>query len=308
MSKKCLVLGGDGFLGSHLVEDLLKKGYRVKVFGRFQNRKTRNLPPNAGKIELVSGDFLDPPDLKKVLTNIDYVFHFISSTNPNSKINFYEEIRLNVLPTIKLLDICVRKKVKRIIFPSSGGSIYGSYPKGYASEEDPLKPISPHALGKLFVEQLLYYYFVQFQLDYVVYRISNAYGERQNIAKGQGVIPTIIIKALNGKTIKIYGNSIRDYIYVSDVTSFISDNFYKKHKYKIYNLGSGKGVSLFDLINVLGKQTGLTINIEKFQRRSFDVGRIILNTKRINEEFGFFPKTSLMEGIRKTYKGLKIRI
>lgn len=304
-NQKCLILGGDGFLGSHLVDDLLLKGFDVRVFDRFKEKKSKNLNHVIKKIELLSGDFLNKSDLEKALENIDFVFHFISSSNPASTINKPgEEIELNVLPTINLLDICAKKKVKKIIFPSSGGSIYGNYPKGSASEEEPLNPISPHALGKLFIEQFLKFYFVQFKLDYLIYRISNLYGERQGINKGQGIIPIIINKALNEEVIKIYGNTIRDYIYVKDVTSFIANNFYKKHKFRIYNLGSDRGVTLFNLLKIIREQTKLPLHIKKLTRRSCDIQRIILNTKRVRQEFDFSPRITLKDGIKKTYQDL----
>lgn len=307
LNRKCLILGGDGFLGSHLVDDLLQRGFDVRVFGRFQENKVKNLNHVIKKIELFSGDFLNMSDLVKALNNVDYVFHFISSSNPASTINRpREEIELNVLPTINLLNICAKKKIKKFVFPSSGGSIYGNYPKGSASEMDLLNPISPHALGKLFIEQFLNYHLLQFKLDYVIYRISNVYGERQGINKGQGIIPTIINKALNKETVKIYGNTIRDYIYVKDITSFMANNFYKKHKFRVYNLGSGGGVTLFNLLRIIKEQIELPLHIRKLMRRSCDIQRIILNIKRVRQEFDFSPKTTLKDGIKKTYNDLRL--
>lgn len=306
--QKCLILGGDGFLGSHLVDDLLELGYEIRVFGRF-NKHVKNLNHVLQKIELFSGDFLNPSDLEKALNNIDFVFHFISSSNPASTIDKpFEEMELNILPTIHLLNLCVKKRVKKIIFPSSGGSIYGNVSKGKASEKDLVNPISPHALGKLFIEQLLNYYYVQLGLNYVVYRISNIYGERQRINKGQGIIPTIISKALKEETIKIYGNTIRDYIYVKDVTSFIVNNFSKKQKFKIYNIGSGQGVTLFDLLKIIRRQIKLPLKIKQLERRSSDIERIVLDIKRVDQEFNFSQKTKLKVGIIKTYKSINLKL
>lgn len=307
--QKCLILGGDGFLGSHLVESLLKKGHSVIVFGRFKNNKVKNLNHVINRIELFSGDFLNTSNLEKALEGIDYVFHFISSSNPVTTINKpREEIELNILPTINLLSICARKGVKKIIFPSSGGSIYGNYPRGRASEEDLLNPISPHAIGKLIIERFLYYYFIQSKIDYVIYRISNVYGERQNIDSGQGIIPTIINKALQRKEIEIYGNTIRDYIYVRDVTSFIANNFDKEHKYRIYNIGSGKGTTLHNLLKIIKENTNLQLKIKKLEKRDCDIERIVLDTKRVREEFNFSPKVTLQEGIRKTYGAIRLKL
>lgn len=304
--QKCLILGGDGFLGSHLADKLLNRRHNIKIFGRFQHGKTKNLGHINDKVTLISGDFLDPLSLEKALENKDYVFHLISASNPASTIGKpIDELELNILPTIRLLEMCVKKGVKKIIFPSSGGSIYGDLPKGAASETDLSNPISPHAIAKLYIEKLLHYYFVQFGLDYLIYRISNIYGERQNIQKGQGIISTIIYKALKKEVIKIYGNTTRDYIYINDVASFIASNFDKEHKFRIYNLGSGEGITLEKLLKTIKSETGLPMNIKKLDRRECDIKRIVLNISRIKNEFGFCQEIKLKEGIRRTYKNIQ---
>lgn len=300
---KCLILGGDGFLGSHLVDDLLKRGYDVRVFGRIKNNKTKNLQHVKKDIEIISGDFANVQDVKKALKKIDYVFHLISASTPASSLQKpKEEIELNVLSAINLLQLCVKSNIKKIIFPSSGGSIYGNFPKGKASEEDVLNPISPHAIGKMFIEQFFNYYHFHYKLDYVIYRISNIYGERQLGKKQQGIIPTILNKAIKGEAIEIYGNTIRDYIYVKDVTAFIASNFNKKQKYKFYNLGSGKGIALTDLLDIISKQTKLKIRTKILKRRPIDIARIILDTTRVREEFDFIQKTTLKMGIKKMHE------
>lgn len=307
--QKCLVLGGDGFIGSHLVEDLLQRGYGVRVFGRFKNDNVRNIQHIKKDAEIFSGDFLNTVDVDKAVTNVDYVFHLISSSSPISSVNkFAEEIRLNILPTINLLKICIKRKVKKIVFLSSGGSIYGNYPRGYPTEEEHLNPISPHAIGKLCIEQILNYYSIQNNLDYVTYRISNVYGERQRVNKGQGIIPEVITKALKGETIEIYGNTIRDYIYVKDVTSFIANNFFKKHIFRVYNLGSGKGIRLSQLLKIIRKETKITLSIKKLKRRPYDIERIILDTSRVRNEFNFSPKIMLENGIKRFFYDFQSKI
>lgn len=305
--KNCLILGGDGFIGSHLVEDLLQRGYTVKVFGRIKNNKTKNLQHVKKDIEIISGDFANVQDVEKALKKVDYVFHFISASTPASSLHKpKEEIELNVLFTINLLQLCVKSNIEKIVFPSSGGSIYGNFSRGKAAEEAALNPISPHAIGKMFIEQFLHYYHLHHKLDYIIYRISNIYGERQLGKKQQGIIPTILNKAIKKEAVEIYGNTIRDYIYVKDVTTFIASNFNKKHKYRIYNLGSGKGIKLTDLVHRISEQTKLKIRTKKLTRRPIDINRIILDTKRIREEFDFTPKTSLKSGIKKIHAYFRI--
>ena len=306
MIYKCLVLGGDGFIGSHLVEDLLARNLNVRVFEKLENNKLKNLGRVRKKIDLFFGDFRKKSDLNNAVKEVDFVFHFISLSNPASTVdNAKKDIEDNLINTINLLDACVKNKVKKIIFPSSGGSIYGTPKEGYAQEESPLNPITPYSINKLCIEKYLNYYKRYYNLDYVIYRISNAYGERQTTKGKQGVIPIIMEKVLNNETVDLYGNTIRDYIYIKDVTYFIGNNFDKDHKYTEYNLGSGKGLSLFRLVKLIEKINGAPIKINKLKRRKFDVKKIILDVSRIKNEFDFETKTDIKEGLEKTFYYIK---
>lgn len=307
MKKKCLVFGGNGFIGSHLVEDLLERNFEVKVFARFTDDKVKNLYETGHKITFIKGDFTNKKDLERAVEGVDYVFHFIYSSNPvdSATASFEKEILLNLIPTINLMDACVKYNIKKLIFPSSGGSVYGDSKIQHKNEEDHLNPITFYAINKLTIEKLLYCYWKQFGLDYIIYRISNAYGKRQSFNANQGIIPVAIKKAMQKKTINVYGNTIRDYIYVKDLTNFISNNFDKRHLYKIYNIGSGKGVRLLSLLRLIQEETGLQIKIKKLKKRKFDVDKVVLNIDRVKEEFNFNSKVGLREGIRKTYIYLK---
>ncbi len=306
MKDKCLVLGADGFIGSHLVEALLQRNFDVRIFGRFENNKFKNLEHVKNKLEICVGDFNNKNDILKAIKEIDYVFHFISYSNPASTSNNpLKEIEMNLLPTIYLLDLCIQHSIKKIIFPSSGGAIYGDSKKKKISEDTRLLPITPYAINKQTIEQYLYYYFSQKGLDYVVYRIANVYGERQIPKSGQGVIPTIISNTLQHQKVPIYGNTIRDYVYVKDVTDFIAENFNKKQRHKIYNVGSGRGVRLSKLIKIIENQISLKVNTQQLGNRTFDIERVILDISRINNEFLFKPTVDLSIGIKKTYTYIK---
>lgn len=308
MRNRCLVLGGNGFIGSHLVENLLEKGFKVSVFGRFDSKKVKNLKQVKNRITFYQGDLSNTQDLENALRNAEYVFHFICGSTPASTMHApQEEVKLNLLPTINLLDLCVKYKVKKIIFPSSGGAIYGNISKGFAYEDDFTNPLSPHAINKLCIEKLLHYYFAHHNLDYLIYRISNVYGERQKTYGSQGIIPIAIKKGIKGEIIEVYGDTIRDYIYVKDVTSFIARTFNKIHKYKIYNVGGGEGISLSKLLITIRKFTGLTLHLRKLKKRKGDVKRIVLNIDRIKSEFAFKPEVNLKEGIKKTFDYINTR-
>lgn len=309
MKQKCLVLGGDGFLGSHLVDDLLARGFNVRVFGKFDGEKPKNLVYPQDGLELFLGNFFDSASIDAALEDIAFVFHFISLGNSTSTINNpKKDIEDNVIGTINLLDACVKRGVKKIIFPSSGGAIYGDVKKGFASEDYVPNPITPYSINKLCIEKYLDYYKRYHNLDYIVYRISNPYGDRQSADGAQGVIPILLRKVLLGEIIDIYGNSVRDYIYIKDATRLITESFDKKNKHNIYNLGSGEGTTLTDILTIIESVVRVKPKKNELERREFDVERIVLDINRIKEEFHFAPTVNLMQGIRITSNAIKHKI
>jgi UDP-glucose 4-epimerase len=306
MGKKCVVLGGDGFLGSHLVDDLLARGYEVRVFDRFHKGRIKNLNHLKGIIEFQKGDFLNKRHLSRALKGMDYVFHFVSLSTPASTANDPQrEIKLNLEGTLQLLDLCVKHNIKKIIYPSSGGAVYGNALDEVASETTQARPMSPYAVTKLAIEEHLHFYRRQYGLSFVIYRIANPYGERQDPNGIQGAIPIFMKHMMKNELIELYGNTVRDYVYVKDVTGFMADNFAEKHKNSTYNVGSGRGVALFELVLMLAKTTQSMPRMKRLEKRPFDVQKIVLDISRASEEFGYYPMTSLEVGLEKTHAYLK---
>jgi UDP-glucose 4-epimerase len=223
MITKSLVLGGAGFIGSHLVESLLKKGHHVTVFDKI-GIKTDNLKNVISDIELIEGDFLDEHYLEILPKNMDYIFHLISTTIPaTSNLNPVYDVQSNLAPSVKLIEESVKNKIKKFIFISSGGTIYGIPEKTPIPESHEKKPINSYAITKLGVEKFLHLYSHLSGLDYTVLRMSNPYGPRQPYDKGQGVIAVFIHKILSGEPLEIWGDGsqIRDYMYISDAIQAI---------------------------------------------------------------------------------------
>lgn len=300
--KKCLVLGADGFLGSHLVDDLVARGFDVRVFDRFRDGRTRHLGHLRDTIEFRQGDFMNRRQVERALRDVDYVFHFVSLSTPASTANDPRaEIDSNLRGTLQLLDLAVKHSVKKIVYPSSGGAVYGNALEEVVNETVQPRPVSPYAVTKLMIEEYFHYYGRQHGLDFVIYRIANPYGERQNPYGIQGAIPIFMKHMMLGESVTLYGDTVRDYIYVKDVTGFIAENFDKPGERSTYNVGSGRGVALSELVPKIARVVGAMPKVVSEERRPFDVGKIVLDISRVNEEFGFRPTTSLEVGLEKTY-------
>jgi UDP-glucose 4-epimerase len=305
---KCLVLGADGFLGSHLVDSLLKESHHVTAFDRFPDGKPRNLDTTKKNLIVIQGDFLNRHDLEAACVEVEYVFHFISTTNPASSAKDpLIDIDTNMRMSVELFQICVDSKVKKLIFPSTGGAIYGRHSENNFREDDMAEPISPYAIGKLTIEGYLRYFKNTHGLEAVSYRISNPFGERQNIIGSQGAIPIFLNLMKQDRPLTVYGDGsmVRDFVYVKDISTMISKTFSQTNAYPIYNLGSGEAISVNSLIRILEKVTGIKAQVKYLPIRPTDVDKVVLNVRRFSKEFGFEAMTSLEEGISHTWKYVK---
>ncbi len=304
---KSLIIGGGGFLGSHLVDSLIEQGHEVTVFDRFINGPERNLKHLEGKIPFLSGNFLDLEDISRATTDVDFVFNMVSFSTPASSLeNPRLDLETNIMGMINLLNLCVEKKIKKIFFPSSGGTIYGNSNKSNSREDDPTNPICPYGISKLVIEKYLEYYHRLHNLDYLVFRISNPYGERQSLNRDQGVIPIFMNLIKEKKSITVFGDgkNIRDYIYVKEVTELIAKTIIMDNKSKIYNVGSGRGYSLNELIDNMKIICGYDFEINYQPERKSDVRRAVLDISRAQNELNFKPKISLQEGLSKIWQDI----
>src|SRR5437868_271752 len=241
---RCLVLGANGFIGSHLVDSLAKQGYQIRAFDRFGDRPINFSAHD--KIENFTGDFLNRADLATALKDVDFVFHLVSTTTPATAENDpLVDVDTNVRGSIQFLEECVAHKVKKVFFASTGGAIYGDVETDKAIDEttNP-QPVSPYAIGKLTIENYLRYFNRKYGIETLTFRISNPYGERHSPVNRQGVIPIFLHQIAEDQAITILGDGtmVRDYLYVGDVAELIAQTF-EKAKQPLYNFGSGQGVS-----------------------------------------------------------------
>lgn len=307
---RCLVLGANGFIGSHLVDQLLSEGHFVRCFDRYRPGDKFYADEKNSSIEIFPGDFLNKSSLENALEGIEYVFHFISTTTPITSENDPSiDIETNIPMSIVLFNLCVEKNIKRIIFASTGGAIYGNVPTNdLISEEVYPKPVSPYAIGKLTIENYLRYFNTKHGLNYLVLRISNPYGPRQNTSGGQGVIPIFLEKVKNNEPITIYGDGtmVRDYVFVEDVAQMISGCFDKNiEKNGIYNIGSGQGNSVNDLVNIVRSVSEKELVTNHKETPSTFVNHITLDVAKFKMDFNLTATTDLDEGIRQTWQALQ---
>jgi len=301
MTQNILILGGNGFIGSHLVDKLLSEHHTVRVFDKYEERY-RN--PLLG-IDYRFGDFGNRGQVSESLCDMDIVFHLISTTLPiTSGIDPTFDIRSNVIDTIRLLELCVHKRIKKVVFISSGGTVYGIPQSLPVPEDHPTNPLCSYGIGKLTIEKFLALFDRLHNLDYVIVRPSNPYGERQNPSGIQGVIPVFLNRIARNEGIEIWGDGeiVRDYVFIDDLIEGLYRAAFTETNSKVFNLGSGKGYSLNEILAVIRTVLGCRIVVNYRGMRPFDVPRIFLDITRAQKELFWEPRTPLETGIVKTWE------
>jgi UDP-glucose 4-epimerase len=295
-----LVLGGNGFIGSHLVDKLLFEGHSVRVFDKNKEHYRKVLPG----VDYHLGEFGNRGLLSDALNGIDVVVHLICTTLPKtSNDDPVFDIQSNVVESLFLFEQCVTNNIKKIIFASSGGTVYGVPQSVPVPEENPTTPICSYGISKLTIEKYLSLFKQLHNLNSVIIRPSNPFGSRQNPFGIQGAIPVFLGKILRNERIQIWGTGdvIRDFIYIEDLV----DAFYRAIIYNttshIFNIGSGKGHSLNDLLTIMRKVTGRDLSVTYTRSRTYDVPEIYLDITKAAKELEWEPRTSLEKGIKYTW-------
>jgi UDP-glucose 4-epimerase len=302
-NKRCIIYGGGGFIGSHLADALVEKGHNVTIFDKL-NFSRNNISHLGKKVKVIEGDFNNEIDIKNSLKNIDYVFHLVSSTLPaSSNTNPIYDAETNLVSSLRLLEECAANKIEKIIFVSSGGTVYGDPQYLPVNENHPRHPIVSYAIIKNTIEDYLFMFNKLHGLEYTVFRLANPYGERQNPLVAQGAIAVFLHKIIHNQQIEIWGDGsvIRDYIYIKDAVEAISKAIDVDNKLKIFNVGSGKGYSLKQLLNFMKKFSGKKIKVKYEEGRVIDVPVNILDISLIKKVYNWKPQTSIETGIKNTY-------
>ena len=300
---RCAVLGGAGFLGRALASALARSGAEVTGFGRGA------APPSGAGANWFAGGFDDPAALARAVAGQDCVFHLISSSLPHSSNQDpAADVCGSVVPTLKLLELCRAAGVRKVVFASSGGTVYGIPTVVPTPEWAGTSPISAYGINKLMVERYLELYRHLHGLEYQVLRIANPYGPGQSPFKAQGVVAAMMHRALAGDTIELWGTGevTRDFIHVDDVSSaFIAAATYDG-PYRIMNVGSGQGRSLnriaADIAATLGRDA---LDVVRKPARPADVPVSVLDSRLIRSETGWRPRVEWMRGLSQTAEWMR---
>jgi UDP-glucose 4-epimerase len=304
----CLVLGGAGFIGSHIVDALVARGHKVRIFD-LPNISTHNLKRSIDSVEILGGDFNNVNDISRALEGVDVVVHLVGTTLPGpSNENPAYDVESNVIGTLNLLKQAVAKGVKKIIFSSSGGTVYGIPRSVPIPETHETNPVCSYGITKLAIEKYLALFHHLHNLDYTILRLANPYGERQRIEGVQGAVAVFLGKTLHGRPITVWGDGsvARDYFYISDLVKAFLAAIEWNSPSKIYNIAGGRARSLNDILSVIRDVTGLRPVVKFAPGRRLDVPVNCLDIRLAKKELGWEPEIAWEEGIARTWEWLKI--
>lgn len=297
---KILVTGGAGFIGSHLVDKLIELGHRVVIIDNLTTGKKTNINPKAQFYEMDINDEKLNAIFEK--QKPEYVFHLAAQIDVRKSVEdpFYDA-RSNIMGTINLLSICKNIRVKRFIFSSSGGVIYGDT-ENPALEEDPPKPISPYGISKLAGEGYVKCSGEWEDIDYIILRYANVYGPRQDPKGEAGVISIFIEQIMRGEKSFLYGfgKLERDYVFVDDVVQANIASLEKGSR-STYNIGTSIATSVNDIYRMISAIAKKENKKELAPKRPGEIERNVLNIDKAKVELQWEPEVSLENGLIRTH-------
>lgn len=301
---RCLVLGANGFIGQHLVRRLLSEDFEVLTYGREDHFIGNILDRN--KVLHIQGNFIDETRWDSILKGVDFCYHLISTTTPRSSNEApIDDIEGNVIGSLRVLD-AIKTFDTRLIFSSSGGTVYGSSSFDLINEEHITQPLCSYGISKLAIEKYLYLYRKLYDIESISLRIANPYGPGQHPNASQGAVAVFMGRILIGNTIDIWGDGsvIRDYIYIEDVIDALIAASSYCGQHRVFNIGSGSSTSLLELIREIELIVGKKAVVAFHRSRGFDVARNVLDISLAMKELSWRPKTSLSQGLKNTAKWL----
>jgi nucleoside-diphosphate-sugar epimerase len=307
--KKFLVTGGAGFIGSHIVETLVSKGWRVRVLDNFSSGKIKNIKPVLDKIELLKGDIRSLASCRKATKGIDFVLHQAGLRSvPKSLLKPADYNEVNIQGTLNMLKASLENKVKSFVFASSS-SVYGNV-RVFPEREDFLtEPISPYAITKLTAEHYCRMFSCHYGLPTLSLRYFNVFGPRQAPDdEYASVIPKFITCMLNRESPPIFGSGrqSRDFTYVENV---VEANILASQKSnlrgEVFNIATGRDYSILELVGLLNRILGTSLKPKFLNVRVGDVFKTHADLNKAKKFLGFTPKINFVQGLKITVEYFK---
>lgn len=298
---KILVTGGAGFIGSWVSDAFVTQGHEVVIIDDLSTGIEENLPKSA---EFIKCDIRDFDSVEKIISDFkpDIIDHHAAQIDVRKSVdNPMHDAEINILGTLHLIESSMRHGVKKFIFASTGGAIYGEPEIIPADEKTDPFPISPYGTSKYAIEKYLGYYNSVHGFDYVALRYANVYGPRQNPHGEAGVVAIFCNRILSGQSCTVFGDGgqTRDYVYVEDIAKANLQSL--DAPVGSYNIGTGLETSVNDLISALKKSSGTDFEVYYGEERPGEVQSISLEALQAEKILGWKPNVELEEGIQKTW-------
>lgn len=290
---RCLLLGGNGFIGKYVCQELLSAGAEVSVLGR-SSRASRK------EIQSYNVDLCEPESLVPYFRNTDVVICLAPSSLPaSSNANIDYEISSHVRSTVRIAELASEAGVKKFIFVSSGGTVYGESEGHMLTENAITSPICAYGVSKRAIESYLTIINQKTDMNVISLRISNPYGLDQDGSRGQGIIAALLYSLTYSRRLEIWGNgsNVRDYIHVTDAARSFCKAIEYSGNHSVFNISSGTGLSLNELINEFEKVFSIKIPLEYIDSRSCDVVHNVLDNSLAETELGWKPLISFSDGL-----------
>lgn len=302
--EKILVIGGTGFIGQNVIKLLKENGYFVGNYS-LHNSEISD--------ETYCGDVYNDPKFEKIVSNYDKIVYLITTVSPTRSMDKPTEPYMYDIPMlIKTLESCKSSGIKRIVFASSGGTIYGDNGNNKSKENDFNEPRNHYAICKLTSEKILEMYNKLYDMENISLRISNPFGEGQRVESQVGAITIFAKKLIDGEKISIFGNGdiTRDYVSVIEVAKAfllaLNADFSAIDVPPVFNIGSGQGISLNELIRIISEELNIKPVIEYLPEREFDVKYNVLDISNAEKYLGYYHDVNEIEEI-KTYVKSKVK-
>ncbi len=296
--KTILVTGGSGFLGHNVILALHAAGYAIRCLDRFEAEFLKE-----NDVSFIAGDISEKNLIEKSLEGVDIIIHMACTILPQmSNSDPYFDMMTNVGGTLQLLDAAVKNKVQKVVFLSSGGTIYGRPQHIPIEETHPTNPTCSYGIAKLMIEKYLRLYRELYGLESCAVRLSNPYGRFQRVKSAQGVIPVFCYKAMKEEEIQIWGDGMvrRDFIYVDDVAAAILSILEAEKTPPEINIGSGVATSINELLAKIELLCGKKLKLNYTEKRDFDVPVNVLDISKAKTHLNWHPAVPLQDGLERT--------